>query len=174
MALHTIFLREHNRLAVELQAENPTWDDEQIYQNARMRVAAILQAITYNEFLPSLGVTLSEYEGYDSSINPEILNVFTHSAFRMGHSQIGSWTLRLDENRSESIDGHIRLNEGFFDTRPLTDGGGIDPVLRGLAYQVEPKLDLVYSDDLRNQMFGQPNAGGMDLCAIDINRSRDH
>ena len=174
LALHTIFLREHNRLAVELQAENPTWDDEQIYQNARMRVAAILQAITYNEFLPSLGVTLSEYEGYDSSINPEILNVFTHSAFRMGHSQIGSWTLRLDENRSESIDGHIRLNEGFFDTRPLTDGGGIDPVLRGLAYQVEPKLDLVYSDDLRNQMFGQPNAGGMDLCAIDINRARDH
>ena len=174
LALHILFLREHNRLAVEIHSENPTWSDEQIYQSARIRVAGILQAITFNEFLPALGVTLSEYEGYDSSLDPTILNAFTHSAFRMGHSQIGSWTLRLDENRTESIEGHIRLNEGFFDTRPLTDGGGIDPVIRGLAYQVEPKLDLVYSDDLRNQMFGQPNAGGMDLCAIDINRARDH
>jgi len=174
LALHTIFLREHNRLAAEIFAENPSWNDEQIYQSARMKVAGILQAITYNEFLPSLGVTLSEYQGYDSSIDPTILNVFTHSAFRMGHSQIGSWTLRLEENRSVISEGNIRLNEGFFDTRPLTEGGGIDPVLRGLAYQVEPKLDLIYSDDLRNQMFGAPNAGGMDLCAIDINRARDH
>jgi len=174
LALHTLFLREHNRLAVEIFSENPSWNDEQIYQSARLRVAGILQAITYNEFLPALGITLSEYEEYDSSIDPTILNAFTHSAFRMGHSQIGSWTMRLNENRTESVEGHIRLNEGFFDTRPLTNGGGIDPVLRGLAYQVEPKLDLIYSDDLRNQMFGQPNAGGMDLCAIDINRARDH
>ena len=174
LALHILFLREHNRLAVEIQSENPSWNDEQIYQSARIRVAGILQAITFNEFLPALGIILSEYEGYDSTIEPTILNAFTHSAFRMGHSQIGSWTLRFDENRTESVNGHIRLNEGFFDTRPLTEGGGIDPVLRGLAYQVEPKLDLVYSDDLRNQMFGQPNAGGMDLCSIDINRARDH
>jgi len=174
LSYHTLFLREHNRLAGEIAAVHPDWTDEQIYQRARKVVAGILQSITFNEFLPALGVTVDPYTGYDPELDPTIFNIFTHSAFRMGHSQIGSWTKRLDEDRTESAGGHIRLTEGFFDTRPLTDGGGLDPVIRGLSWQVEPKMDLIYSDDLRNQMFGAPNAGGMDLCAIDIIRGRDH
>ena len=123
LALHILFLREHNRIAIELQAENPTWNDEQVYQNENEGNGNITSNNVQRIFTLS-GITLSEYDGYDSTINPEVFNVFTHSAFRMGHTQVGSWTLRLDENRSESTYGHIRLNEGFFDTRPLTEEGG--------------------------------------------------
>ncbi len=174
MALHVLFMREHNRLAEGIQERNPDWSDEDIFQRARKIVAAQIQAITYEEFLPSLGVTLDTYSGYDSNVNPEVTSAFATVGFRMGHSQIGDVFLRVNEQRTPIEEGHMSLFDGFWTTSPVTEEGGIAPIFRGMAMQVQPANDIYYGEDLRNHLFGMPGAGGMDLCAMDIQRGRDH
>ena len=53
MSVHTLFVREHNRIATFF-SENTEWEAEQIYQETRRIVGAELQLITYNEDLPLL------------------------------------------------------------------------------------------------------------------------
>ena len=174
MALHVLFLREHNRLADDIAERNPDWNDEEIFQLARKLIAAQIQAITYEEFLPSLGIILEDYTGYDPTINPQVTSSFATVAFRMGHSQTGDVFLRVDEDRMPIENGVMSLFDGFWTTSPVTEEGGIAPILRGMAMQKQPANDIYYGEDLRNHLFGMPGAGGMDLCAMDIQRGRDH
>ena len=51
---------------------------------------------------------------------------------------------------------------------------GVDPLLRGLAFQRAQEVDAKLVDDVRNFLFGPPGSGGFDLAALNIQRGRDH
>ena len=184
IAMQTLFVREHNRLAALIEETHtdlpldPIARDEEIYQRARKIVGAELQAINYNEFLPALGVTLDPYSGYNSTVDPSITNEFSTAGFRMGHSQVAGILLRLQENGQPIAEGSLNLFEGFFDPSRVTEEGGIEPLLRGAAAQVQQATDGKIIDSLRNLLFtgaspNSPVANGTDLAALNIQRGRD-
>lgn len=175
-AMHTLFMREHNRLAEALAAEHPDWDGEEIYQRARTIVAGQIQVITYNEFLPALlgSNALPRYRGYQIDVDARIVNEFSTAAYRLGHSMLNSQILRLDTDGNEIDAGHLALRDAFFRPERLITEGGIDPMLRGLAKQHSQEIDVRIIDDVRNFLFGEPGEGGFDLASLNIQRGRDH
>lgn len=174
-AMHTLFVREHNRLADEIADRDPSLDGEEIYQQARRLVVAFMQVITYREFLPVLlGPNgIGRYQGYDSGLDASIMNGFSAASYRMGHSLLSPQLLRLDADGDEVAAGHLPLREAFFRPDQLTNQG-IDSLLRGLASQVCQDLDVYVVDDVRNFLFGDPGEGGFDLASLNIQRGRDH
>lgn len=174
-SMHTLFLREHNRIAAELKANHPDLTDEELYQRARKRVGAIIQAITYNEYIPALlgRDALPRYRGYRPEEDPRIGILFATAAYRLGHSQVGSTVQRLSDSGEESTEGHLHIADAFFNPS-LVNETGIEPLLRGAAAEPAQATDSQVIDDLRNFLFGPPGAGGLDLASLNIQRGRDH
>ncbi len=174
-AIHTVFLREHNRLVAELAAADPGLDGETLYQTARRWVGAEIQAVTVQEFLPVLlGAPLSPYAGYDENVDPSIANLFSTAAFRFGHSMLPSQLLRLDASGDPIAEGHLALRDAFFAPHRITDEGGIEPLLHGLMVGQAQEIDAFVIDEVRNFLFGPPGSGGFDLVSLNLQRGRDH
>ena len=175
--MHTLFVREHNRIAKKLKRQYPYMSGEEIYQSARRIVAAEIQIITYNEFLPALlgPKAMKRKYRYDPSINPTIFNEFSAAAFRLGHSMLSPKIKRVNARGRKIRDGHLALRDAFFVAPSLlTKKNDIDPILRGLASQRHQTIDVKVVSDVRNFLFGRPGAGGLDLASLNIQRGRDH
>ena len=92
--MHTLWFREHNRLATRLSELNRRWSEEKVFQEARRILTAEWQHIIYNEWLPILlgdnymrrfnlyPTTEGYFLNYDDSIDPRINNEFSTAAFR--------------------------------------------------------------------------------------------
>ena len=173
ISYHTLFVREHNRLCVLEKEQHPGWDDDRLYNGARQKLIAFYQNIVFNEWLPALGVELPSYNGYKSTVNPQIFNEFSTAAFRMGHTLINSTILRMDNKGKETKEGNISLRDAYFNPYVIEFAGGIDAYFKGMATQVQQEFDCKVIDDVRNFLFGFPGEGGLDLAAININRGRE-
>jgi hypothetical protein len=185
-AIHTVMVREHNRIAEDLKARldsgeedlvtafiNSGLNDEDqfIYQSARKLVGAQVQIITYNEFLPLLlgENPLPESQEYDNSINAGITEEFANAAFRFGHTTLPPDLLRMDDNFN--VLETLSLADTFFNTTNVIDNG-IDSLLKGLSSRKAQEFDPFLVDEVRNFLFPAAS-GGSDLASVNIARGRD-
>ncbi|XP_011686362.1 PREDICTED: uncharacterized protein LOC105449063 isoform X2 [Wasmannia auropunctata] len=185
-SLHVVFLRLHNRIATELSALNSHWSDEKLYQETRRIVGAVVQHITYREFLPIiLGLQVMKifdleilkkgyYEGYDPTINPTIANSFSTAAYRFGHSLVQRSFIRFDSDH-RPIFNNVSIHDEFSNPANLDTVGSVDRLVLGLVNQPCQRRDEFITDEMTNHLFQTPGfAFGMDLASINIQRGRDH
>lgn len=170
IAMHTLFLREHNRRCEQILAKKTRLTDEEIYQRARRYVGALEQVITFKEFLPALlgQNAIRPYKGYKKDVNAGISNLFSTACYRFGHSML-SERIRVDNDR-----GSLSLHELFF-TPSLIKENGISPFLSGLAKQRMRNIDAQIVEAVRSLLFHvQEKEHPLDLAALNIQRGRDH
>ncbi len=172
-AMHTIFLREHNRLADYISSTDTALTGDEIYHMARMIVGAEVQAITYNEFIPILLGSedgLAPYAGYDPTVDPSISNEFATSAFRLGHTLLQNEFLLVEMDGGETIP----LADCFFNPACL-NSAGLEATILGLGGQDAQVFDSLFVDAVRNQLITDFGISfGVDLPALNMQRGRDH
>ncbi|XP_053567314.1 thyroid peroxidase [Bombina bombina] len=182
-AMHTLWVREHNRLAKALKKINPQWSAETIYQEARKIVGALHQIISIRDYFPKiLGPTafdqyIGTYKGYDENINPSISNIFSTAAFRFGHATVPPIVHRLDSEYKElSKYQSLPLNEVFFRPWRIIKEGGLDLLFRGLlgrSAKLQTHSDMV-NEELTEKLLVLSINGSMDLASLNLQRGRDH
>jgi hypothetical protein len=174
-AMHTLWMREHNRIAGLLHQQYPSMSDEDIYQTARSVVVGELQHIEFDRWIPLfLGATaLPHYTGYDSTVDPRIENLFTN-LYRVGHTLLSSQLAMVGNDGKPVLGGHVSLRDAFFMPDFYIQGAGIEPVLMGLSKQKAQEVDALVVEDVRSFLFGKPGQGGLDLVSLNIQRGRDH
>ncbi|XP_039290630.1 peroxidase isoform X2 [Nilaparvata lugens] len=183
-ALHTLFLREHNRMASRLSILNPSWDDERLYQEARRIVIAEIQHITYNEWLPvvlgvkymkRIGLTIQQ-KGYSAKFNDQIdastSNSFATAAMAFINSMVEGRIGLYEEDRNAELT--VQLKDIFNKPDLVQKSTNLDALVRGLATQSSQSMDLQFSEAMTNYLYKENESYGLDRLSLDIQRGRDH
>ncbi|XP_046374738.2 peroxidasin-like [Haliotis rufescens] len=172
-AMHTLWVKEHNRIATKLAKFN-SWDDEKLFQVARKIVIGSMQHITYNNWLKKvLGdnvyqlFDLAKTYQYNASLNPGVFNSFATAAFRFGHSQIAGH-YRVKKNPM------LDIAKMYMDTSYVTES--FENVMYGIIDGVSQKVDEAFSTGVTDHLFENTSNPGvsLDLVALNIQRGRDH
>ncbi|XP_034943061.1 dual oxidase 2-like [Chelonus insularis] len=182
-----IWFRWHNSIAKRLKNIHQEWGGEKIFNEARKWVIASQQKIVVYDWLPQwLGMNLSDYEGYDASVNPQIDQFFQSAAFRFGHTLVPAGVylrdygefgckLKLSKRAIRTCNNYWMSENGLFDKFQRLEGAiDVEKLLMGMAVQLAEEEDHKIVEDLRGSVFGPLEFSRRDLMALNIQRARDH
>lgn len=173
-SVQTLFAREHNRIVGLL----PSYLSREIkFQIARRIVIAEQQYITYTEFLPSLGIDLPAYQGYNPFVDANLTNEFATVGYR-AHSMIHG-DVEVDTNASrytqatldaltaegieidtngDDVEIAVPLGVAFFNPN-LVGMLQLGPLLAGVGAESEYNNDEQIDNQLRSTLFQVPVPG---------------
>jgi hypothetical protein len=176
-ATQTLFAREHNRVVAALPANLSAQDK---FQLARAVVIAEIQYITYNEFLPAIGVSLPAYQGYNPNLNPATSHEFATVGYRAHsfiHGEIETDTeasrysqATLDALEAQGVEVTVAGDEVtlavpdnvLFFNPGLVEQMQLGPIMTGLAGESDYRNDEMIDNQLRSILFRIPVSGNPD------------
>lgn len=178
---HTIFVREHNRIAAYLGTIHPDWTDEKIYQETRKIVAAEIQHITFNEMLPSILDTnqVANYNlygtyAYNPSIDASIIQDFS-IGFRYHNLMPPALPLTVRSGSTLINSESFNQEQTYEDPSFLFKHNykGIDQIALGMSFNKCPYANGLMNDAARNKLFLDANFDSYDLATLNIERGRE-
>ncbi|GAU91528.1 hypothetical protein RvY_03764 [Ramazzottius varieornatus] len=183
-ALHTIFLREHNRISDFFWNRRRDLPDEILYQETRKVMAAQWQAIVYGEFLPTLvGDRIAGDERnqiklmargfsnlYNENVNPGTWVETSTAAYRL-HTLIQDW-LPLKRTFNESFKP---FHEFFFTPYYMYEPGALDNLAEGMIHENSQSFDNQVTTEMQEHLFQAVDEKfGLDIVSLNLQRGRDH
>jgi len=185
-SLHTVWLREHNRIAARLADLNPHWNDDRLFFETRKIVVAMMQKITYGEWLPVVlgrevmkifGLPVQRkgfYRGYSPAVDATMTNAVAAAAFRFGHSLVQESLPRCDK-RGRRFSFNIKLHQELTNPANMHNFGSVDRLMLGMAFEKSQTRDVYMTEELTQRLFmTNSRRFGLDLASINIQRGRDH
>ncbi len=162
-------------LPVGAAIDSLVWDGERLFQAAKFGTEMQYQHLVFEEFArkiqPQIDVFLVP-DGFDTTINPDIVAEFAHVVYRFGHSMLTETIDRFDPTFTAHDLGLIEgfLNPLAFDGgQVIADGLAAGDIIRGMTRQVGNEIDEFVTSALRNNLLGLP----LDLATINLARGRD-
>ncbi|XP_078333074.1 salivary peroxidase/catechol oxidase-like isoform X2 [Crassostrea virginica] len=183
--LHVVWLRLHNIIAKQIRYFSKM-SSPNVFLETKKIVGALLQQITYGEYLPlilskktrkSLYLDLKPWgywKKYDGNVNPTVKNVVATAALRFGHSQIpkhlGLKTKKFAVDKLFNTED-VLMNPHIVVTK---NGENLPGLTQFLLETPVKKVDRQIEDGVRNELFRDANGTAFDLPALNIQRGRDH
>lgn len=126
--INTLFIREHNRIAAILEDAHPGWDDERVFQTARVINIAVLIKIVVEEYINHISPYFFQLR-FDGSVawkadwnRPNWIPVEFNVLYRW-HSLVPdqiSWNGRSMPTSETVLDNAMLLQAGMAETLALT------------------------------------------------------
>lgn len=168
LALHTLFVREHNTQARRLEARHADWNDECLFNAARTIVEAEFRAIVFNEFVPALLGAPLPPPRFNATCSVEIAAEFAGAAYRL-HTLVNEELVAYNATDGRRLDA-LALRDAF-DRNEFLERHGVGALLLGQLRERSERFDAHLVDSLRQHLFpahGVP----LDLAALNIERGR--
>ncbi|CAC5361097.1 PXDN [Mytilus coruscus] len=150
-AVHTLLVREHNRIAEGIKNLNRQWSNDKVFDETRKIM------VVGDQHLNQYNLKSSErghVSSYDPNLDPFIRNSFAAAALRYAHSLIMPTQAYLDKTyrneesfslESQQLNPHLVVQE---------NGGRLEDLMRWTTYKPCMTSDRMFEDGIRNFLFG--------------------
>ncbi|XP_052067210.1 peroxidase-like protein [Mytilus californianus] len=135
-AIHTLFLREHNRIVGILKKINPHHDGLRLYNEARKILIGVYQHIIYKEFIPKLLGTTLAHPFVASAVRNHLFETKPGNGFDLS-------ALNIQRGRDHGLPSYNKFRK-FCGLQPALTFGYNAIGLRDMSYESAGALQRMY------------------------------